>query len=109
MFRWDVEICFWDTRQGYQRVRSSSEARRVGDLGVGSCGKAFGLLAGSMNTTPELQVTRLLNTQRTWGDTTVADHLVRKCANRKILEYLAAGTGLTPLRVFDVLYGLISP
>ena len=35
-----------------------------------------------MDTTPELQVTLLLNIQRTWGDTTPADHLVRRFADR---------------------------
>ena len=44
--------------------------------------KAFELLAQSMDATPELQVTLLLNIQRTWGDTTAADHLVRRFADR---------------------------
>ena len=35
-----------------------------------------------MDEIPELRVVLLLNIQRKWGDTTAADHLVRKFADR---------------------------
>ncbi len=35
-----------------------------------------------MDERPELSVTLLLNIQRRWGDTTAAEHLVRKFADR---------------------------
>jgi phosphatidylserine/phosphatidylglycerophosphate/cardiolipin synthase-like enzyme len=44
--------------------------------------KAFGVLARRMEAVPELRVTLLLNVQRKRGDTTGADHLVRKFADR---------------------------
>ena len=44
--------------------------------------KAFEVLARRMEERPELRVTLLLNIQRKGGDTTVADHLVRKFSER---------------------------
>ncbi len=44
--------------------------------------KAFEILAQRMDATPGLQVTLLLNIQRKWGDTTAAEQLVRKFADR---------------------------
>jgi phosphatidylserine/phosphatidylglycerophosphate/cardiolipin synthase-like enzyme len=44
--------------------------------------KAFEVLARRMDAKPELRVTLLLNIQRKWGDTTAADHLVRKFSER---------------------------
>ncbi len=43
---------------------------------------AFDVLAKRMDATPTLQVTLLLNIQRKRGDTTVADQLVRRFADR---------------------------
>lgn len=43
---------------------------------------AFDVLAKRMDATPTLQVTLLLNVQRKRGDTTVADQLVRRFAER---------------------------
>ena len=44
--------------------------------------RAFEVLARRMDETPELAVTLLLNVQRKRGDTTAADHLVRRFADR---------------------------
>lgn len=44
--------------------------------------KAFEILAKRMDSTPGLKVTLMLNIQRRWGDTTSADDLVRKFADR---------------------------
>ncbi len=44
--------------------------------------KAFEVLACRMEARPELRVTLLLNIQRKWGDTTAADYVVRKFAER---------------------------
>jgi phosphatidylserine/phosphatidylglycerophosphate/cardiolipin synthase-like enzyme len=44
--------------------------------------RAFKVLAERMDTTAGLRVTLLLNIQRKRGDTTAADHLVRKFADR---------------------------
>ena len=44
--------------------------------------KAFEVLARRMDEMPELVVTLLLNIQRKWGDTTVAENLVRQFADR---------------------------
>ena len=44
--------------------------------------RAFEVLARRMDAVPSLQVTLLLNVQRRRGDTTAADHLVRKFADR---------------------------
>lgn len=43
--------------------------------------RAFGALAGKMAASPDLQVTLLLNIERKRGDTTAADHLVRRFAD----------------------------
>jgi phosphatidylserine/phosphatidylglycerophosphate/cardiolipin synthase-like enzyme len=44
--------------------------------------RAFEVLARRMDTMPELQVVLLLNIQRKWGDTSAADELVRRFADR---------------------------
>lgn len=44
--------------------------------------RAFEVLAKQMDTTPNLRVTLLLNIQRKRGDSTAADHLVRRFADR---------------------------
>lgn len=44
--------------------------------------RAFATLARRMDAVPELRVTLLLNIQRHRGDTTAADHLVRRFADR---------------------------
>jgi phosphatidylserine/phosphatidylglycerophosphate/cardiolipin synthase-like enzyme len=44
--------------------------------------RAFETLARRMDAEPELRVTLILNIQRRAGDTTAADHLVRRFANR---------------------------
>ena len=44
--------------------------------------KAFEILARRMDARPELRVKLLLNIQRKRGDTTVAEHLVRKFTDR---------------------------
>ena len=44
--------------------------------------RAFGALAGRMDAIPEIRVTLLLNIQRKRGDTTAADQLVRRFADR---------------------------
>jgi phosphatidylserine/phosphatidylglycerophosphate/cardiolipin synthase-like enzyme len=44
--------------------------------------KAFGILAQRMAAVPALGVTLLLNIERKWGDTTAADELIRKFADR---------------------------
>jgi len=44
--------------------------------------KAFDVLARRMDASPDLSATLLLNIQRKRGDTTAADHLVRKFADR---------------------------
>lgn len=44
--------------------------------------RAFKTLAERMDARPDLQVTLLLNIQRKRGDTTVAEHLVRRFADR---------------------------
>ena len=44
--------------------------------------KAFQVLARRMEARPELRVTLLLNIQRRRGDTTAAEHLVRRFADR---------------------------
>jgi len=44
--------------------------------------RVFDALAKRMDEIPDLKVMLLLNIQRRWGDTTEADHLVRKYADR---------------------------
>lgn len=72
-----------DTRRVYEELLGSAERS------VWACTyayfdgpKAFEVLAKRMDTTPDLRVTLLLNIQRKKGDTTAADQLVRKFADR---------------------------
>lgn len=44
--------------------------------------RAFEVLARRMDARPEIDVTLLLNIQRKWGDTSAADELVRRFADR---------------------------
>ena len=72
-----------DTRRVYEELLSSAE-RSVwaSTFAFWDGPKAFKVLAKRMDEIPELRVVLLLNIQRTWGDTTAADHLVRKFADR---------------------------
>ena len=67
-----------DTRRVYEELLSSAE-RSVwaSTFAFWDGPKAFKVLAKRMDEIPELRVVLLLNIQRTWGDTTAADHLVR--------------------------------
>ena len=72
-----------DTRRVYEELLGS--ARRTvwaSTYAFFDGPKAFEVLARRMDTTPELSATLLLNIQRKRGDTTVADHLIRKFADR---------------------------
>ena len=72
-----------DTRRVYEElIGSAQRSIWVCTYAFFDGPKAFGLLAQSMDEKPELQVTLLLNIQRSWGDTTAADHLVRRFADR---------------------------
>ena len=68
------------------RVRRVTRFRRALDLGSTYAffdgPRVFDVLARRMDAKAELQVTLLLNIQRKWGDTTVAEQLVRKLADR---------------------------
>ena len=72
-----------DTRRVYEELLSSAE-RSVwaSTFAFWDGPKAFEVLAKRMDEVPELRVVLLLNIQRKWGDTTAADHLVRKFADR---------------------------
>jgi len=72
-----------DTRRVYEELLGSAERF------VWACSyayfdgpRAFEVLARRMDARPELRVVLLLNIQRQRGDTTVADQLVRKFADR---------------------------
>ncbi len=72
-----------DTRRVYEELLGAAERS------VWACSyayfdgpRAFDVLARRMDARPELRVVLLLNIQRTRGDTTAADHLVRKFADR---------------------------
>jgi len=72
-----------DTRRVYEELLGSAERSVWASTYVYFDGpKAFEVLAKRMDTTPALRVTLLLNIQRKKGDTTAADHLVRKFADR---------------------------
>ncbi len=72
-----------DTRRVYDELLGSAERSVWASTFVFFDGpKAFEVLAKRMDEIPELRVTLLLNIQRKWGDTTAADHLVRKFADR---------------------------
>ena len=72
-----------DTRRVYEELLGSAEQS------IWACSyyyfdgeKAFKVMADRMETLPDLRVTLLLNIQRKRGDTTVAEELVRKFADR---------------------------
>lgn len=72
-----------DTRRVYEELLGSAER----SAWVATCAffdgpRAFEVLARRMDATPAPRVTLLLNVQRRKGDTTSADHLVRRFADR---------------------------
>ena len=72
-----------DTRRVYEELLGSAERSVWASTYAFFDGpKAFEVLARRMDTTPGLQVTLLLNIQRRKGDTTAAEHLVRRFADR---------------------------
>jgi phosphatidylserine/phosphatidylglycerophosphate/cardiolipin synthase-like enzyme len=72
-----------DTRRVYEELLSSA-CRSVwaSTYAFFDGPKAFEVLARGMDTRPELRVTLLLNIERRRGDTTAADQLVRRFAER---------------------------
>lgn len=72
-----------DTRRVYEELLGSA-ARSIwaSTYAFFEGPKAFEVLARRMDATPELRVTLLLNIQRKRGDTTAAEHLVRRFADR---------------------------
>ena len=72
-----------DTRRVYEELLGSAERSIWASTYVFFDGpRAFAALASRMDAIPELQVTLLLNIQRRRGDTTAADRLVRRFADR---------------------------
>lgn len=72
-----------DTRRVYEELLGSAERSVWASTYAFFDGpKAFDVLARRMDAIPELLVTLLLNIQRKRGDTTAADHLVRRFADR---------------------------
>jgi phosphatidylserine/phosphatidylglycerophosphate/cardiolipin synthase-like enzyme len=72
-----------DTRRVYEELLGSAERSVWASTYAFFDGpKAFEVLARRMDARPELDVTLLLNIQRKRGDTTAAEHLVRKFADR---------------------------
>lgn len=72
-----------DTRRVYEELLGSAERTVWASTYAFFDGpKAFDVLARRMDATPGLSATLLLNLQRKWGDTTAADQLVRKFADR---------------------------
>jgi phosphatidylserine/phosphatidylglycerophosphate/cardiolipin synthase-like enzyme len=72
-----------DTRRVYEELLGSAERSVWASTYVFFDGpKAFDVLARRMDAHSELRVILLLNIQRKRGDTTAADHLVRKFADR---------------------------
>jgi phosphatidylserine/phosphatidylglycerophosphate/cardiolipin synthase-like enzyme len=72
-----------DTRRVYEELLGSAEHSVWASTYAFFDGpKAFEVLARRMDTTPGLRVTLLLNIQRRRGDTTAAEQLVRKFADR---------------------------
>jgi len=72
-----------DTRRVYEELLSSAERSVWASTYAFFDGpKAFEVLARRMDARPALHVTLLLNIQRKRGDTTTADGLVRKFADR---------------------------
>ena len=72
-----------DTRRVYEELIGSANRSLWASTYVFFDGpKAFGVLAQRMDAKPELKVTLLLNIQRKWGDSTAAEQLVRRFADR---------------------------
>jgi phosphatidylserine/phosphatidylglycerophosphate/cardiolipin synthase-like enzyme len=72
-----------NTRRVYEELLGSAERSIWASTYAFFDGpRAFEALARRMDSTPGLQVTLLLNVQRKRGDTTVADQLVRRFADR---------------------------
>jgi phosphatidylserine/phosphatidylglycerophosphate/cardiolipin synthase-like enzyme len=72
-----------DTRRVYEELLGSAERSVWASTYAFFDGpKAFEILARRLDARPGLQVTLLLNIQRKRGDTTAADQLVRKFADR---------------------------
>ncbi len=72
-----------DTRRVYEELLGSAERSVWASSYAYFDGpRAFEVLAERMDSTPDLRVTLLLNIQRRRGDTTAADQLVRKFADR---------------------------
>ena len=72
-----------DTRRVYEELLgSASRSAWVTTYAFFDGPRAFEVLARRMDETPGLSVTLLLNVQRKKGDTTDADHLVRRFADR---------------------------
>jgi phosphatidylserine/phosphatidylglycerophosphate/cardiolipin synthase-like enzyme len=72
-----------DTRRVYEELLGSAERSVLASTYAFFHGpKAFEVLARRMDVRPELRVTLLLNIQRRKGDTTAAEQLVRRFADR---------------------------
>lgn len=72
-----------DTRRVYEELLGTAESSiLVSSYAYFDGPRAFEILAQRLDSKPELQVTLLLNIQRRRGDTTSADDLVRKFADR---------------------------
>ena len=72
-----------DTRRVYEELLGSAACSAwVATYAFFDGPRAFEVLARRMDETPGLAVTLLLNVQRRKGDTTGADHLVRRFADR---------------------------
>jgi phosphatidylserine/phosphatidylglycerophosphate/cardiolipin synthase-like enzyme len=72
-----------DTRRVYEELLGSAEHSVLASTYAFFDGpKAFQILAGRMDATPRLKVTLLLNIQRKRGETTKAEDLVRRFADR---------------------------
>ncbi len=72
-----------DTRRVYEELLSSAQhSLWVSTYAFFDGPRAFEVLARRMDQKPDLRVTLLLNVQRKKGDTTAADHLVRRFADR---------------------------
>ena len=72
-----------DTRRVYEELLgSAARSAWVTTYAFFDGPRAFEVLARRMDETPGLSVTLLLNVQRRKGDTTDADHLVRRFADR---------------------------
>lgn len=72
-----------DTRQVYEELMSTaSQSIWASTYAYFDGPRAFETLASRMDAVPSLEVTLLLNIERRRGDTTAADHLVRRFADR---------------------------